>query len=89
MVPKENLKNKQKAKIWCLFLKKQKIGATMYFPEGLEDSPLKIKVYWGKNPPSEIISTYCNVRLGIFSLMDSCSVKGWYVSMADDTSISS
>ena len=33
----KKIKNKQVAKIWCLYLKKQKIGATMYFPEGLED----------------------------------------------------
>ena len=33
------LKNKQVAKVWSLYLKKQKIGATMYFPEGLENTP--------------------------------------------------
>ena len=35
---------KQVAKIWCLYLKKQKIGATMYFPVGLEDTPLNSQV---------------------------------------------
>jgi hypothetical protein len=32
-------KKKQVATIWSLSLKKQKIGATMQFSEGLEDSP--------------------------------------------------
>ena len=35
---KGKFKNKQVAMIWSL--KKQKIGATMYFP-GLEDAPFK------------------------------------------------
>ena len=32
-------KNKQVAKIWGFYLKKQRFGDTMYFPEGLEDIP--------------------------------------------------
>ena len=36
----KKMKKKQVAKFWCLCLKEQKIGATMYFPEGLKDSPL-------------------------------------------------
>ena len=35
---KWKLRFKQVAKIWCLYLKKQKIGA-MLFSEGLKDSP--------------------------------------------------
>ena len=34
-------KNKQVAKIWGLQLKKQRFGATICFPEGLENSPFK------------------------------------------------
>ena len=34
-------KNKQVAKIWGLYLKKQEFGDTMQSPEGLEDSPFK------------------------------------------------
>ena len=41
---KRKLKNKEVAKIWCLYLNKQKIGAAMHFPEGLEDSPFKLRV---------------------------------------------
>ena len=37
-----NSKVAKVAKIWCLYFNKQKIGATMHFPEGLEDSPFKI-----------------------------------------------
>ena len=33
------LKNKQVAKIWGLYLKKQRFGDTMQFPEGLENTP--------------------------------------------------
>ena len=32
-------KNKQVAKIWGLYLKKQRFGDTMQFPEGLENTP--------------------------------------------------
>ena len=32
-------KNKQVAKIWGLYLKKQRFGDTMLFPEGLENTP--------------------------------------------------
>ena len=35
------LKNKQVAKIWSLYLKKQKFGTTVHFPDGLEDSPFR------------------------------------------------
>ena len=31
----------QVAKIWGLQLKKQRFGATIMFPEGLEDTPFK------------------------------------------------
>ena len=33
------LKNKQLAKIWDLWLKKQRFGATICFPEGFENTP--------------------------------------------------
>jgi hypothetical protein len=33
------IKNKQVAKIWGLLLKKQRFGATIGVPEGLEDTP--------------------------------------------------
>ena len=36
------LKNKQVAKIWGLYLKKQRFGDTIRFPEGLEDIPFKM-----------------------------------------------
>ena len=32
-------KNRQVAKIWGLYLKKQRFGDTMQFPEGLENTP--------------------------------------------------
>ena len=32
-------KSKQVAKIWGLYLKKQRFGDTMQFPEGLENTP--------------------------------------------------
>ena len=32
------LENRQVAKIWSLYLKKQRFGATIIFPEGLEDT---------------------------------------------------
>ena len=38
------LKNVAGAKIWGLYLKKQRIGATMQSPEGLEDSPFKLNL---------------------------------------------
>ena len=34
-------KNKQVAEIWGLLLKKQRFGATMQFPEGLENTLFK------------------------------------------------
>ena len=34
-------KNKQVAKIWGLYLKKQRFGDTMQFPEGLENTPFR------------------------------------------------
>ena len=37
-------KNKQVAKIWGLYLKKQRFGDTMQFPEGLENTPFKLKI---------------------------------------------
>ena len=39
-------KNKQVAKIWGLFLKKQRFGDTMQFPEGLENTPFSS--WWNK-----------------------------------------
>ena len=36
-------KNEQVAKIWGLYLKKQRFGDTMQFPEGLENTPFKVK----------------------------------------------
>ena len=35
------LKNVAEAKIWGLYLKKQRFGANMHSPEGLEDSPFR------------------------------------------------
>ena len=36
-------KNKQVAKIWSIYLNKQKSGPKIRFPEGLENTPLKEK----------------------------------------------
>ena len=38
-------KNKQVAKIWGIWLKKQRFGATIMFPEGLEDTPLSSQIW--------------------------------------------
>ena len=45
-------KNKQVAKIWSLELKKQKFGATIWLPEGLENTPLLN----GKNVKQHFVS---------------------------------
>ena len=37
----KEIKNKPVAKIWSLQLKKQRFGATIMFPEGLENIPCK------------------------------------------------
>ena len=39
--PWQNEKNKQVAKIWGLWLKKQRFGDKLWFPEGLGNTPLK------------------------------------------------
>ena len=39
----QNFKNKQVVEIWSLYLIKQKIGTTIRFPEGLENTPFKIQ----------------------------------------------
>ena len=39
-------KNEQVAKIWSLYLKKQRFGDTTHFPEGLENTPFKLLNQW-------------------------------------------
>ena len=52
-------KNKQVAKIWGLYLKKQRFGDTMQFPEGLENTPFK---YENLNRLTHIqFNIYCRV----------------------------
>ena len=48
------LKNKQGAQIWSLCLKKQRFGTTMYFPEGLENTPFNLDFASYKKYVSEL-----------------------------------
>jgi hypothetical protein len=49
-------KNKQVATIWSLKLKKQRIGTTMYFREGLENTPFNYLAHRKKSWKFEIRS---------------------------------
>ena len=66
------IKNKQVAKIWGLYLKKQKIGATISSPESLENTPIKMihcrqylrNLNWISNPTTLILNWF-NVVHGL------------------------
>ena len=56
------IKNKHVAKIWGLYLKKQRFGDTMWFPEGLENTPWNFDYTKGWSPK---FATGLNVIIGI------------------------